>query len=610
MAKENLEVNRLRHRPEKTLETDVLIIGSGGAGMRAAIEAARNNVNVAIVDKGRIGKSGATPTAGQRASDYKDQKLPIYYSWFTKQVGSCAAVPKEETEEYFKEVLQTGCYLADQDLLWKMISEWPELVVEMGSWSTKKLDSWCDALNNEMIKYPNIISYDYLMITKLLTDNGVIAGATALDFVRGEFILFKAKTVILAAGGYAELYDHAEGVPLDVRTRLTGDGTAMAYHAGTELCEMEMVNFQQLPGSPKWMAQVRFVMSFLPGMGIRGLCSCGPYYDKDGNQVVSREEVVNMPVGCGPPKAFMYNPNLQRLLRYKTREHGTLYMNAVEEVEREGIDISKIEFSPWDHALGFPDIWDEWKEELSKIRLTIGMLIGQGGPKVNLKSETNVPGLYGAGEGSGSGNLYGASRPVAFMASILPSGKTAGLNAAEYSKTAKDGKINMEEVAEEGKRIYCFLDAKKDPVGPGEVKAKITNVVMEHLEILRNGKGLEEAIKAIEAIRREDLPRVQAVNIKAYNNEWIDALEIPFMLDVAEMIARSALFRTETRGTQNREDFPEMDNENWLCHTLLKKEKGRMKLSKGPIVMTKYKPPSLEECLKGAEPIPIQEEYK
>ena len=134
---------------------------------------------------------------------------------------------------------------------------------------------------------------------------------------------------------------------------------------------------------------------------------------------------------------------------------------------------------------------------------------------------------------------------------------------------------------------------------------KITDIVMAHIEILRHGKGLEDAIKGLEAIRTDDLPRVQAANIKIYNNEWIDALEIPFMLDTAEMIARSSLFRTETRGTQNREDFPEMDNENWLCHTLLKKESGLMKFSKGPIVMTKYKPPSLEECLKGADPIPI-----
>lgn len=592
MAKETHVVNILRHHPKRTYDTDVLIIGAGGAGMSAAIEAGRRNVNVAIVDKGRVGKSGATPTTGARASRYKDYEIPS----------------NAESEAYFKEVLQTGCYLADQDLLWKMIFEFPEMIVDMASWSTKLMDSYCDALNNEMIKYQNVVSYDYVMITKLLTENGRMTGATGLDFVTGELVLFKAKAIILATGGYAELYDHSEGVPLDVRTRLTGDGTVMAYHAGAELCEMEMVNFQQLPGSPKWMAQVRFVMSFLPGRGIRGLCCCGPYYDKDGREVVSREEVVNLPVGCGPPKAFMYNPSLQRLLRYKTREHGTLYMNAVEEAEREGIDIATLKFSPWDHALGFPATWNEWKAELSKIRLTIGMLIGQGGPKVTLKGETNVPGLYGCGEGAGSGNLYGASRPVSFMPSILPSGKTAGLNAAEYSTTAEQGAIDMDEVAEEGGRIYGFLEAKKDPIAPKEVKARITDIVMEHLEILRNGKGLEAAIAAIETIRREELPRVQAVDIKIYNNEWVDALEIPYMLDTAELIARSALFRTETRGTQNREDYPEMDNENWLCHTLLRKENDRMKLSKGPIVMTKYKPPAIEECLKGGDPIPVEEE--
>ena len=95
------------------------------------------------------------------------------------------------------------------------------------------------------------------------------------------------------------------------------------------------------------------------------------------------------------------------------------------------------------------------------------------------------------------------------------------------------------------------------------------------------------------------------MDIRRFNLEWVGAIEVPFMLDVAEMLARSALFREESRGVHNREDYPKMDNRNWLCHILLVKKDDEVKLSKAPVKMTRFKPPSVEECLKGGEPIPI-----
>ena len=116
----------------------------------------------------------------------------------------------------------------------------------------------------------------------------------------------------------------------------------------------------------------------------------------------------------------------------------------------------------------------------------------------------------------------------------------------------------------------------------------------------------KQLLLELEELRQNDLPRLQAVDVRRYNNDWVEAIEVQNMLDVGEMIARSSLFRTESRGCFNREDYPEMDNDNWLCHTLLQKgEDGQMVFSKGAVVMTKYKPPSVEECLKGGDPMPI-----
>jgi succinate dehydrogenase / fumarate reductase flavoprotein subunit len=146
-------------------------------------------------------------------------------------------------------------------------------------------------------------------------------------------------------------------------------------------------------------------------------------------------------------------------------------------------------------------------------------------------------------------------------------------------------------VAKEHERIFRFLDPKTNPISPMEVKDKIWKITGKHLFLVRDEKGLNEAIREIGELRAKELPRIQVADIRRLNLEWVDAIEVPFMLDCAEMIARSALFRTESRGCHYRKDFPEMDNKDWLCHTLLTKEGERMKLSKGKVVMTKLKPP-------------------
>jgi len=174
-------------------------------------------------------------------------------------------------------------------------------------------------------------------------------------------------------------------------------------------------------------------------------------------------------------------------------------------------------------------------------------------------------------------------------------------------------------VAREHERIFRFLDPKPNPISPMEVKDKIWKITGKHLFLMRDEKGLNEAIREIGELRAKELPRIQVADIRRLNLEWVDAIEVPFMLDCAEMIARSALFRTESRGCHYRKDFPEMDNKDWLCHTLLKKEGEKMKLSKGKVVMTKLKPPpglmKRNIFLKPYhweewESVPVQEEAK
>jgi succinate dehydrogenase/fumarate reductase flavoprotein subunit len=240
------------------------------------------------------------------------------------------------------------------------------------------------------------------------------------------------------------------------------------------------------------------------------------------------------------------------------------------------------------------------ESELRMVEVIPGCLQGLGGPRINEKCETNVPGLYAAGEVTG--NINGAFRSGTMLSQIIVFGRRAGLYAAEYAKTAQELPIDMNEVRAECDRVFGFLEPKPNGVSPVEVKRKIWELTRKHLYVLRNGTGLKEAIEEIEEMKKKDLPRIQAAAIRRFNLEWVDSIEVPVMLDVAEMMAKSALFRTESRGCHYREDFPEMDNMNWIKHTLLKKVEDKMKLSKAPVVMTRLKPPAEA----GGEPIPVR----
>ncbi|MFH0748880.1 MAG: FAD-binding protein [Candidatus Bathyarchaeota archaeon] len=562
-------------KESKTIEIDVLIVGAGGAGGRAAIEAGRNGANVVLLEKGFMGKSGTTVQAGGRALNPQQNRL--------------------NPEARYKFQLGAGCYLNDQDVLWAIIQECPEDNVELANFAKEMnaapTENWCNALRHELSKYPNVCVMENTIVTRLLTNEGKIVGATALDVRNGGFVLFKAKAVILATGGYGDLYRPSECAPLGINGGVWGDGQALAYHAGAELVEMEMVNQQALPANPKWNLWYRHLYGF------RETIPFGPIVDKDGKALpgLSKEEIANQPIGCAPPigkPAHTYRPLLE-LLIYKESLKGPVYVPADKAAEE--MLHHEIPLTIPDKALHVDP------KQIPVMEVVIGPLLGQGGPRINENGETNVLGLYAAGECPG--NVYGAYRGNPFMDSILPMGRRSGKTAAEYVKTAKQGPVDLAEVEKEKDRIYGFLKPKQNPISPIDAKKKIWEINGKHLFMIRNAKGLNEAIKEIEEFRKKDLPRIQALDVKCMNLDWVDAIETVFAIDVSEMIARSALFREESRGCQYREDFPQIDNTNWLCHTLLWKDFGtnEMKLSKSPVVMTKFKPPNRI----GEAPIPI-----
>lgn len=564
----------------RTIETDVLVVGAGGAGGSAALEAGRNNVKVILVEKGFVGKSGTTTQAGVRALSPRQWTGPGREN-----------VP---TEERFKFFLEREYFLADQDILWACVDEAKEGTDEIKKFAQEMKagpqENWCNALRYEISKYLNISIIENTIITKLLTIGGRVVGATALDIRNGNFLLFRTKAVILATGGYCDLYRPSECTPLNINGGVWGDGQALAYHAGAELCEMEMTNQQTLPDTPKWNQWWRHGSAF---------DSLGPFCDKDGNVIpsLSTGAIDSHYLGYAAPMphSHYYRPQLEMTV-YQENMKRQVYYNApakIHELIEKGENGNEAE-----KALKV-DL-----KQVPLVKVVIGPLIGGGGPKINVKAETNIQGLYAAGECPG--NIYGAYRANPFADGILPNGKRAGKYAAEYAKTLRENPIDIDEVEKENERINGFLKIKPDSVSPVEFKKNIWALTRKYLFMIRNAKGLTEALEEIDSIRKKDLPRLQAVDVRRMNIDLKEAIEAVFALDVAEMIARSALFREESRGAQYRDDFPEMDNDKWLCHTLLWKDSntGEMRLSKGPIVMNRFKPP----VHIGEEPIRVKEE--
>lgn len=553
----------------RTIKTDVLVVGAGGAGGRAAIEAGRSNVNAILVEKGFMGKSGCTST---RQNITSQSRISL--------------------EDRFKYTLGSGCYLNDQDVLWVLLKEAPEDCAELAEIAKETSGArWNDFLLHEIAKYPNISVLEHTIITKLLLGDRKIVGATALDIRSGEFILFEAKAVVLATGGYGDLYRPSECAPLGINGGVWGDGQALAYHVGAELVEMEMTNQQALPDNPRWNLWYR-------GLWHRYMDK-GPFCYQDGTSIpsLSKEELDAIPVGCAPPTAphDRYRAEIERRI-YLASLKGSVYFNMparVKDMQQSGVTLAPI--TPAEKALGYDPA------KLPLIKIVIGCLLGQGGPRITEKAETTVSGLYAAGECPG--NIYGAYRLNPLMDGILPNGRRAGKYAAEYTKTVQETPIDREEVRKEQAKIYNFLESKPNSISPLEVKKKIWGISNQYLFMVRNAKGLREAIKELMELRKIALPRMQAVSTRQMNLNWVDAIEATFAVDVAEMIARSALFREESRGCQYRDDFPEMDNQNWLCHTLLWKDygTGEMRLAKAPVTMTRYKPP----YRNNEEPIPL-----
>ena len=202
---------------------------------------------------------------------------------------------------------------------------------------------------------------------------------------------------------------------------------------------------------------------------------------------------------------------------------------------------------------------------------------------------TTLKGLYAAGECSGG--LFGANRVASAITQILVQGAIAGRSAAEFSKTSKTTDPDKKQLNKIQSRLLSPF-AKTGEVRAPDLKKRVRKIADDHLWVLRNGKGLKSAISELESILSKEIPNLSIQTAaRTYNKEWIDAIEIENTAQVLLASARSALFRTESRGVHNRSDYPLTNNNTWLREIITKNVKGKFTLTTRPVVVTKLKPP-------------------
>jgi len=533
---------------------DVLVIGGGGAGALAALEASKDeHLNVMLVSKGPIGMSGLTPTANG---------------------GTAGAGPEEDL---FKLMINTGRFLNHQGAAWLTTHEiknacrrLQELDIEVIPLRARSVcvqsTPALKKLREHITHKSNINLRETVLVTSLLTSGGAVTGATLLDLATGEFSSVEAKAVVLATGGGSgELYPHTSNNPFGIATDASGTGHIMALRAGAELVDMEMIQFVLLPFSPR-SRYLRYFPEFWNG----------PYRNRLG-------EIIEDDVSKYP--AASYSEELIRKFYFEIEKgRGPIFVDqrGLPEID------SKLLIKNWTQRRRLIKTLDIDPRD-HKVELLIGSHFIMGGVRINEKTETTLPGLFAAGEVMGS--VHGACRLSGYSFSqMIVFGFEAGLRAAEYARKAHHaGELSLEFIQREEELARRFLEPKTDPASVGQLKRRLQQVMERDVFIVRHEDGLQHALQEIDQIEA-DIPRIQVPAFKRHNLEWMRAIEFPYVVETARIVALSALAREESRGFHYRSDFPREDNGSWLRHTQVKLKDGRLDMDSFPVALDYLRP--------------------
>ncbi|MCP4697298.1 MAG: fumarate reductase (quinol) flavoprotein subunit [Gammaproteobacteria bacterium] len=574
----------------KTIKTDVVIVGAGGAGLRAAIAIAETdpNVNIALVSK----------------------VYPMRSHTVAAEGGAAAVIKENDSlENHFNDTVTGGDWLSDQDAVELFINQAPKEMLQMEHWGCPwsrtpegrvavrpfggmKIErTWYAAdktgfhmlhtLFQTSLKYPSIKRFDEFYSTDLIVEDGRIQGVVAMEMRSGQLHLFLTKAVVIAAGGAGRVFPFTTNGAIK-----TGDGMALAYRAGVPLKDMEFVQYHPtgLPGT-----------GILITEGSRG--EGGILVNKDGYRYLQdynlgppdpwpRKKAMELGPRDRLSQAFWHEQKKGRTI--KTR-HGD-----VVHLDLRRLGEAKInERLPMVRELASNYIGVDPVHEPIPVRPVVHYTMG--GIHTDINAETPVKGLYAAGE-CACVSINGANRLGSnSLAELLVFGAIAGRNAVEYVNSGPP-KVNKAAIKTQAETVRERIMTLFQKTGGTESIAGLRKEMNDTMEkgagIYRTGDSLKETCNKIGELRKRytDIELMDKTNV--FNTDLFSALELGSMLDVAEAMAHSAFNRKESRGAHQRiDEYDKRDDENFLKHTLAAyKGADEPGIDYQDVVITKSKP--------------------
>ncbi|MFI5092049.1 MAG: FAD-binding protein [Candidatus Acidiferrum sp.] len=552
----------------ETREHDVLIIGAGGAGLRAAIEALAHGSSVGVVCKSLLGKAHTVMAEG----------------------GIAAAMANVDAADgwkpHFRDTMRGGKFLNNWRMAQLHAQESPDRVRELEQWGAlfdrtekgailqrafgghtyKRLCHVGDRTGLEMIRTLQDrgvhLGFDVYMectVTRLLTDGGRIAGAFAYWRENGRFIVFKAKSIVIATGGIGKAW------PVTSNSwECTGDGMTLAYEAGAELIDMEFVQFH-----PTGMVWPPGVQGLLVTEAVRG--EGGILRNKLGERFMEKYDPKRMELSTRDVVARSIYTEVKE---GRGTEHGGAYLD--------------ISHKPAEYVKKkLPSMYHQFKE-LADVDITKGpMEVGptchymMGGIRVEAETaQSTVPGLFAAGEAAaglhGSNRLGGNS-----LSDLLVFGRRAGLAAAEHAKQVSTAGLGIAQIEDaEMELLAPFSNAGSE--SPYAVQRDLQKVMQSLVGIFRTDEDLKKAFTELEELKAR-AAKASVEGSRLFNPGWHLTRELNSMLIISEAVALSALARTESRGAHSRIDYPNYDPIWEKKHNVIVREGAGMKRHESPV---------------------------
>ncbi|MFH1382424.1 MAG: succinate dehydrogenase/fumarate reductase flavoprotein subunit [Chloroflexota bacterium] len=535
---------------------DVIVLGSGLAGLRAAIEAARNpDLNVAIISKVQLMRSHSVAAE-----------------------GGTAAVMQPENGDSFElhawDTVRGGDFLCDQDVVMRFVEEIPKEILRLEHWGipwSRREDGRIaqrafgghtfdravfaadktgffemQALYDTLQQFPNVTRYDECYVSSILTEDKAFCGVTAWDLTSGEFFMVPGKALVIATGGACRMYGFTT-----YSLTATGDGLAMAYRAGLPIKDLEFVQFHPTGLVPSGILITeaargeggyllnnkgeRFMEKYLPAR-----MEVAP------RDIVSRSEITEIEQGLGftGPEGLDYlHIDLRHLGADKINER----LPMIREIAMKFNFIDPI-FEP--------------------IPIRPAAHYFMGGIHTDIDGATPIAGIWAAGEAA-CVSLHGANRLGSnSTAECLVWGKIAGQQAVQYAGKLKAlPEVKETSLKDEEARIFQRFSAEGKESAYA-LRRELQKTMDFQVAVFRTGPELQSALNKVKELKQ----RVPDIRVKdrghIYNTDLMSALEVDNLLDLAEVIVTGALARTESRGAHSRRDFPKRDDANWLKHTL------------------------------------------